>query len=155
MAGYRAATQEDLDELAPKMREADRIEVWCSHGMTPDEILQYSWVVSNEVNAAYNDEDEVIGIFGWSLDERGSCVPWLLASDDLKNYTKQFLKESRVWVRGLMEKFPHGYNYCHAANQQSLKWLRLCGIKDFQRVDGWGYYPSPFVKFSWTRKKEK
>tara|TARA_R110002153_G_scaffold17833_9_gene62089 strand:+ start:7295 stop:7762 length:468 start_codon:yes stop_codon:yes gene_type:complete len=155
MAGYRAATQEDLDELAPKVREADRIEIFCSHGMTPEEGLQYSWLTSKEVNAAYNDEEEVMAIFGWGLDEEGSCVPWLLASDELQNNTKVFVKGSRIWVRGLMEKFSHGYNYTHAANEQSLKWLKMCGIKDFEEVDGWGHIPSPFVKFSWTNKKEK
>ena len=154
MAGTRTATMEDIAALAPKVRKADKIEVWCSHGMTPDEALEYSWYISDEVNAAYNDEDEVMGIFGWSLDDEGCCVPWLLASDDLRNHSVQFFKGGRTWIRGLMERFDSGYNFTHAANKQSLKWLKMSGIKDFERVDDWGYYPSPFIKFSWTRKKE-
>lgn len=155
MAGYRKADFTDLAALAPKMREADRIEVFCSHGMTPDEILEYSWYISDEVNAIYNDEDEVIGIFGKNIDDHGHCIPWLLASDDLKNYSKQFFKESREWIQDLMDTYKHGYNYVHAANKQSIKWLKMSGIKDFEDVAKWGYYPSPFVKFSWTREKEK
>ena len=95
MAGYRAATQEDLDELAPKVREADRVEIFCSHGMTPEEGLQYSWLTSEEVNAGYNDKEEVMAIFGWGLDEKGSCVPWLLASDELQNNARILLKVSK------------------------------------------------------------
>ena len=61
MAGYRAAKQEDISVLAPTMRKADRIELFCSHGMTPDEALEYSWYVSKECNSIYDDEDKVMG----------------------------------------------------------------------------------------------
>ena len=155
MAGYRAAKQEDISVLAPTMRKADRIELFCSHGMTPDEALEYSWYVSKECNSIYDDEDIVMGMFGWSLDDEGSCIPWLLASDELKNHSVQFFKESREWIKDLMDRFEHGYNYTHAANTQSLRWLKMSGIKNFERVDNWGYYPSPFIKFSWITEKEK
>lgn len=154
MAGWREAKREDIYILAPKMRESDKLEVYCSHGMTAEEALEYSWLTSREVNTIYGDDEEVIGMFGWSLDESNFCIPWLLASDELKNHQKQFIKESRKWIGDLMEKFEHGYNFAHGDNTQSLKWLRMAGIKDFECKDGWGFVPSPFVKFSWTREME-
>lgn len=154
VAGFRSAKMEDIDELAPIMKKADCIEVFCSHGMTPEEALEYSYVISEEVNTMQDDEGKVIGMFGYNIDDDGLCVPWMLSSDDLQKYALKFFRQSKEWMKGVQEKYPEGYNYAHAANTQSIKWLQWLGIKDFEYMENWGYYPSPFIKFSWNNKKE-
>lgn len=154
VAGFRSARMEDIDELAPIMKGADRIEVFCSHGMLPEEALEYSYVISQEVNTIHDEEEKVIGMFGYNLDDDGLCVPWMLSSDDLRKIRFKFFRESKVWMDGVRKEHSAGYNYAHAGNTESIKWLKWLGIKDFEYLEKWGYYPSPFVKFSWTDKKE-
>ena len=62
MAHYREATEQDVQELSEKMREADAIEVMASNGLTPLEALTQGFELSESL--AIIHKDELIGMFG-------------------------------------------------------------------------------------------
>lgn len=154
MAYYRAAKREDIEELADHLREEDKLEVFCSHGYGPRQALTYSFETSKECNSIISDDEKVIGMFGIGVTpDNKSAVPWLLASDELSKIAKQFLPESKAWVDRVVEPYDNVFNYVHAANKKSMRWLKWLGFTLDEKAVSYGYHPAPFFKFTMSKEK--
>lgn len=69
----------------------------------------------------------------WGAARRGSIlsgtgVPWVLAMDTLLGVKRDFLRQSRIYVAPMQEKFPLLENFVHADNALAIRWLRWCGF---------------------------
>ena len=154
MAYYRTAKLEDIEELADNLRAEDRLEVFCSHGYGPKQALTYSFGTSKECNSIIDDGERVIGMFGFGVTpDNKSAIPWLLASDELSKIAKQFLPESKAWVDRVVEPYDYVFNYVHASNRKSIKWLKWLGFTLSGNAVIYGYYPAPFYKFTMVKEK--
>ncbi|MDR2946432.1 MAG: hypothetical protein LBV79_06780 [Candidatus Adiutrix sp.] len=117
--------------LAANMREADRREVWASHRDNPYEALSRGLKTSARVWTAIVDERPVMM---WGV-ARSGCVfsrkgrPWMLGTEELKNYWIEFLRQSRSWVARMQEGCELLENYVHGENRLSISWLRWCGFE--------------------------
>ena len=151
---YRKAVIQDIDILAPILREQDKHEVWCSHGVNSREALQMSFLNSTECYSIIEDHLKLVGMFGVVNQGNGVGMPWMLASDDLpkKENVATFLPQGKSWVEGLQKKYQQLYNYAHAENHTSLKWLKWLGFDCNEVVQEWGYHPSTFVRFVWEKE---
>lgn len=146
MAYYREATLEDCTELAPKMREQDKQEVWDSHNLLPLEALQKSLEASTECYSIIDDHDRVVGMFG--LAYQGTAgVPWLLASDGLRKIAKQFIRHNREIVEGWLDRTPLLINYVSAENTTAINWLKWLGFTFIRLVPDFGVEKKPFYEF--------
>lgn len=112
-------------DLAPRMREADRFEVWASDHATPLEALLRAVSRSHELWAVER-QGRCVCLFGVVptnlLMEKGS--PWLLGSDELHAIRIPFLRHSRPLMNRLCETYRVLTNWVHVDNHLSLAWLR-------------------------------
>lgn len=147
MAYYRIAVREDCAILAPKMRKQDAQEVWHSDGMSPLEALEMSYDAAEECNTIIDDDGEVIGIFGVSpAGGKRIGSPFLLASDKLPTVAKEFIPQSKEWIEKIHENYDLLFNYVHADNKISMRWLRWLGFNFIQKLE-YGVNPSHFYEF--------
>ena len=137
----------DAEELAPKLREADLIEVQ-AQGHTALEALMNAFnkeVAKNSevysIIEVEGEEENVIGMFGTcdSPYVEGYGVAWMLASPELEQYNKSFLRYCRTWVNKIHERYDVLYNLVHCKNSQGMRWLQWCGFNiKTQRTFGVG-----------------
>lgn len=148
MAYYRQAERKDIALLHHAVREQDRTEIWHSHGMTPQEGLEFSFDGAVEAHSIISDEGNVIGMFGVGEVSPRIGVPWLLATDELPKVQRQFLPESLKWVERVNDRYDLLFNYVYAGNKVSIRWLKWLGFSFIRKIDDWGVHPAPFIEFA-------
>ena len=151
---YRTSILEDTEILAPHMREQDAREVFLSHGLSPREALRVSYGNSEESFTIIDDDQDVVGMFGYVGDSNCKGVPWLLGSNKLveKKNHRSFLIQSKDYINSLKIKYDLLYNYVHIENSTSLDWLQWLGFSLGQELKNWGLNNGTFIKFSWERR---
>jgi len=145
------ATLEHVAEMAPRMREADRQEVWASFYLTPELALSVSVRTSRHAWAGLID-GRVVCIFGVGgssvLSDVG--VPWLLGTDDLDRNQFAFLRRCRQHVAQMLAGYPVLINFVDDRNKVSQRWLRWLGFT-IMEPEPHGPQGLPFRKFYMVR----
>ena len=147
MAHVRRAISADVLFLADKIRQADLDEIKASDNvgatealMTPFEHRGHrTWSVIG------TEEEYVIGMFGsvpTTYPDYG--VAWLLSSEELFKYKKEFIKQSPQWVDEMGKGYKYLYNYVDCRNEKSIKWLRYLGFNTIEREEQYGKGKMPF-----------
>tara|TARA_B100000768_G_scaffold171382_1_gene178643 strand:+ start:3901 stop:4371 length:471 start_codon:yes stop_codon:yes gene_type:complete len=148
---YRPARFEDCREMAPNMRSQDAKEVMASHGYTPYEALHESYKASHEMHSIIHADGSVVGMFGVS--NAGSyAVPWMLGTDKLLETKRIMLPVARVWVDSILERYPLLFNYVHADNTVSRRWLKSLGFEFIKLEKEYGVGKEPFIQFVRIKK---
>jgi hypothetical protein len=124
------ACPEHIPEIAAKMREADRREIWASHRHTPRKALECSLERSDLAWTCFVDG---VAAFMWGAARQGSLLsakgsPWLLGTDAILKVRKDFLRCCPFFVERMQRRFPRLENYIHAENLLSIRWLKWCGF---------------------------
>ena len=118
--GYvREATESDAIILAPFLREMDCIEITAVSGKNPLEGLLDVFSAPNaKVHSIVQNDGTIMGIFGVTDCAHGSGygVPFLLASNQLEQHSKEFLRHCKKWVKELESEYPCLYNFIHTQN---------------------------------------
>lgn len=127
----RTAREDDLYHIAPRMREADAVEVMASGGYTPLEALLVSHRSSLLRHVAHVDGCPEAA-FGWAPHpmSRFVGVAWFLGTDEVLNHAFPMIREARKYVRMADALFHTQIAAVHAENTQSRKWLRILGFQD-------------------------
>tara|TARA_R100001369_G_scaffold86882_1_gene121808 strand:- start:327 stop:782 length:456 start_codon:yes stop_codon:yes gene_type:complete len=145
MAHYRDSTQEDVFELAAKMRLADIREVKASSGFTPIEALQLGFDSGRPQSIIH--KGEIIGMFGCAhVDDLTGC-PWMLGSDKIPLIKRDLLTQSVDWVKEVQQQYPLLINYVDARNKVAIKWLSHIGFSFVKLVPDFGVERIPFYEF--------
>lgn len=115
--------------IAADMRHADAVEVMASHGYTPIDALMSGWDQSHFATIVTADGIPV-AMFGLTSVNRlsGIGVPWLLSSEVAMQYKREFLLQSPPVVEQMLNICPKLYNYVHAENKVSIRWLKWLGF---------------------------
>ncbi len=121
--------------LAPRLRKPDVVEV-TAMGSTPFKALMQSFELPNaEVytileTKSETQESKVIAMFGVadSVEVPEYGVPWMLASSDLEDYSRPFLRYCKDWIDKLQDKYDVLYNMVHCQNAQGMRWLQWSGF---------------------------
>ena len=121
--------------LAPRLRKPDVVEV-TAMGSTPFKALMQSFELPNaEVytileTKSETQESKVIAMFGVadSVEVPEYGVPWMLASRDLEDYSRPFLRYCKDWITKIENKYDVLYNMVHCKNAQGMRWLQWCGF---------------------------
>lgn len=111
------------------MRQADVDEVWASHHHSPIEALMKSWKISDRsVIVTVNDEPCVmIGLVIHDI-LSGTGSPWLLGTETALKYKRHFLTQVPDAIDEMLTICPKLFNYVHAENKVSIKWLKWIGF---------------------------
>lgn len=128
---YTHAVTADLDELAVKMRQADKDELWAAGGGDVRECLgeAVSWSISPTAARAEAD-GSLLCVYGLvpasPLGDVG--IPWLLGTDVLFDHAFTLTKGTRAWIELVRRSYPRLFNFVDARNTLSIDWLRLVGF---------------------------
>ena len=149
MGYYRLAKFGDCKVLAPNLRQADKDEVWASHGQKPLQALKISFLLSEECNTIIGDNEDIIGMFGVTRHGKKIGIPWLLMSEEIykPSHVKQFIPQSIEWVKKVQERYDILVNYVAQDNTKAIRWLRLLGFTFISLEPNYGVNPKPFYEF--------
>ncbi len=117
------------DALTLVLRRADREEVEALSGRNPREVLVESVERSSSAWAGLAD-GELVCLFGVvPLTLSGvTGIPWLLGSPAVCDYSRQFLRRNKAFVRAMLQEYPVLKNVVDARNTVSIRWLRWLGF---------------------------
>lgn len=118
------ATKEHSKELTECMREMDKLECIC-FGVEPDKAVVSSMNNSDMSFTVMTKDNKVMAMFG--AGEGDEPFIWMLGTDQVERYAKDFLRHCRKWVWSLAEHYGSVSNWIHADNLVCIKWLRWCG----------------------------
>jgi hypothetical protein len=118
------ATRDHVLELSETIRSADRDELWALARRTPYEALSNTVMVSRDPMAGLVD-GKVCVMWGVGLITlvSDSACPWLLATDDLPNHARPFLRASKKYVAEMKRDFKVLKNFVDARNTEAMRWL--------------------------------
>lgn len=130
MVEFRAVAPMPISYVADHMREADVVEVMASGGFTPYEALDISIAKSQFAAVAWVD-DEPCAVYGLIVQDAlsGVGVPWMLATENALKHRREFLKQSPGIITQMLNICPTLYNYVHAENTTSIRWLKWLGFE--------------------------
>jgi hypothetical protein len=141
------ATLEHARYVAANLREADREEVMASTGWSPERALAESLSSSSNAWTGLADDAPVciFGVAGETLLSR-TGFPWMLGTDGVATYQRQFLRRNRPLVQIMLSMFPYLVNYVDQRNTVAIRWLKWLGFK-MGEPEPYGVQGLPFLRF--------
>lgn len=144
---YVKPNEELVQYIADNMRHADAVECYEMSGLSPREALDkgiesssyVSVVIVNKVPCA------IVGLTIISA-VTGLGVPWLLATHDAVKNKRVFINNCKQGVDDMLKICPNLFNYVHAENKLSVKWLRWMGFT-IEESQPMGHNGAMFHKF--------
>lgn len=152
MSWVRLAVEGDITQIAPKLRQADKQEVWASGGYSPEEALRVSYRAS-EPCYAFVGPKGLQALFGVAPTVLGNSsggtigAIWLLGTDAIDTNPITFLRWSRNFLPFLIQPYDMVCNLVHAKNTLHIKWLRWLGFSVIRQVEH-GPEHEPFYEFA-------
>lgn len=124
----RASVVQDIWELKGRLRQADLEELKCLQ-IGPEEALITGYHESDLCRTITVD-DVPAAMFGVVAqdDRHERAIVWLLGSDDILTIRRQFLRESRQWLKVISRGYDRLYNVVHKDNSVHLRWLQWLGF---------------------------
>ncbi len=117
------------DALTLSLRRADRDEVEALTGRDARAVLVESVEKSASAWAGLAD-GKLVCLFGVvPMTLTGvTGIPWLLGSDQVAAYSREFLRRNKGYVQTMLKDFPVLTNVVDARNTVSIRWLRWLGF---------------------------
>ena len=148
MIDVRLSIVSDCHSIAPRMREADCIEVQ-AQGYTPFQALFDSYIYSTEkYTCLVNNIPEVM--FGCSQlkDTPNVAGIWLLGTDAITEHGVRFLRESNKYLKLISKPYDMTFNYVHVDNKVHIRWLQWMKFTFLREVKGHGVNGENFYEFA-------
>ena len=147
--GYkvRKTIRNDCLVLSKKMRQTDRNEIWSSGRFKPLEALMEGYNLSKDNCYTLLLDMDIVGIFGVNRVDNKSGVVWLMGSDNLTKYKKEFYKISKEYLELFLKEFKTVFNYVDERNKTTTKWLKKLGFSFIGREPEFGVDKIPFILF--------
>jgi hypothetical protein len=122
-------TKELIEALAADMRQADVDEIWASNHHTPIEALTNGLAISDRCAVVTVDGEPCV-MLGLVIRDilSGSGVPWLLGTEAALKHKRKFLTQVPAVIDEMLNICPRLFNYVHADNKVSIKWLKRVGF---------------------------
>lgn len=151
IAKIRRAVPEDVFDLAPRVREVDREEIFAGWGIDPETGLRVSVALSSHAWAGEIDGQLacLFGVAPYSI-LTGEGLPWFVASDEIENNQMLFLRRCGPVVKRMAAIYPHLSNWVDARNTTAINWLEWLGFA-LDDPQPWGYLQLPFHRFEMKR----
>jgi|21_taG_2_1085346.scaffolds.fasta_scaffold18160_3 hypothetical protein len=133
------ASVEDVDYLAPRLREQDLAEVHSSQ--TPHNALMVGLVSGQSYTLLVDDEP--VGIFGSCEVDEGLLSIWLVGSDSILKIKRDLLTYGKLFANTLIGNYKYGSNAVWEENVVSRRWLKYLGAEfdEAVQIDGKNFLP--------------
>ena len=132
----------DAWDLAPFLRQADRLEVHLGCGKRPLQVL-VDGIENSEQSYTLVAEDRVRAIFGVARQTDTFGVVWLLGSDWLSEHPRVVLEGARKFLPILAEGFESVGNLIHNKQTMYLRFLEKLGFEFREHPE----FPKEFLLF--------
>jgi len=140
------ATEDDVVQMAPRLRQADKDEVWASGGYLPEDALRASYS-SSQPCFAFRGPSGPQALFGIAPISGNVGAIWLLGTDAIDTNPITFLRWSRRFLPFLIQPYDMVCNLVYAGNTVHIKWLRWLGFVFLREVKH-GPEHLPFYEFA-------
>lgn len=145
----RPSVLEDARLLAPRLRQADLAEIQAHSGSDPRLVLERGIRTSKPAMTVMHDgvPAMIFGVVpcGGLLDEAGvhdwpESQPmvdgsiWLLGSDAISIFSRQFLRHSRTWTTEVSSSYSCVGNIVDMRNYVHVRWLKWLGFTFMDRI---------------------
>jgi hypothetical protein len=114
--------------LAPCLRQADREELRVGSGETPTAALTRGLATSSECWSVLAPEG-VVAIFGVCPIQEDAAAVWLLGSDLITAYYREFARRSIGIMGDIRHQYGLLFNFVHPENTVHLRWLQWLGAE--------------------------
>lgn len=114
--------------VAERMREADRLEVLASDGLSPKDAILASWRVSDFTRTLLLN-GEPAAVFGARLLADGTAQPWALTSDVVDRNRKAFWRASKHVTSALLDRYHTLVQCVDARHARALRWVARLGFE--------------------------
>jgi hypothetical protein len=125
----RQPTQKDIDHISQNARREDIEELDALDGTNvADALASTPYLFEN--SQVWEVEGKPICIFGVNPLEQFNSVGviWLLATEDFQKYARLFAVKCKNVTNQMIENYDYVFNYVHAENEVSIKWLQWLGF---------------------------
>lgn len=136
--------------LAPRLRESDLRELRAVTAEHPLAVLTESILITSMPFTFLRDGVPHVIAGAAPFNERVGSA-WLLASDDIYKWPKQFMRLSHQLVEINHVEFDVLTNFIDERNVASHRWLTSLGFEWGRRVPHYGIERRPFIQFTSTR----
>ena len=149
---YVKPTKQLIEVLASDMRQADADEVWASNNHAPLKSLMNSWGLSDYTAIAVVNNEPCV-MFGLVKCDilSGKGVLWMLGTNNSLKYRRKFLINTPPVIDEMLSICPYLFNYVHAKNEVSIKWLKWLGFRVEKQSKPYGAFGFPFRRFEMRR----
>jgi hypothetical protein len=143
------ATADHMAEIAVTARQQDKDEAFLQAGLPLEQCLDYSYIQSAWVNAAYW-EGKLAAVWGVQTTDRQKAEgsPWMVATDAMYQAPKAFMNLSAEIRRDIREGYLYLENHICAANVAAVRWLRWMHFTIHPAVP-YGLRGELFHRFDW------
>ena len=149
--GYvRAYEPGDEQYIAACLRKADRQELSALSDRDPVEVLREGGMISRLCVTIIGNSGLGAGMCGVVDEGNGVGKIWMLGTAELvsRPMQKQFLRESKLYLRGLERIYRLIHNTIDERNTVHIRWLRFMGFTFIQRIPEHGIRRLPFWEFT-------
>ncbi len=141
------ATMAHVEQIAPRMREADKAEIWAASHAEPYHALKTGLEQSPLCWSGLVDGAPVcmFGVAPLTL-LGGTGIVWMLGTDDVQEHARAFLRRNKSFIAQMMGRFYRLENWVDARNTLSIRWLRWLGFV-IEEAKPYGLERWPFHHF--------
>lgn len=134
--------------MAPRVREADKREIWASGGIGVEAALRISVERSTHAWTAFVDGDPAC-MWGCgpatAMSEDGTA--WMVGGPEVERFPFRFLRENRKFLAEMLGVYPVLRNHVDARNVVAIRWLEWLGA-EFEEPAPFGFARLPFRAFT-------
>lgn len=141
---------DEAEEIAKIVRPEDIAEITEALGIEMAHGLKLCFGGSCKASKIVVD-GKIVAVFGDSVHDRDTGVPWLISTVHVTSRARQFLKVCKPEVAEMLRRHRRLVNYVDARNTQAIRWLKWLG---FQFGDPVPYGPKGFPFFPFQLNRE-
>lgn len=145
----RLSRGNDPREMAPRLRTEDIAEVVAASGQKPVDALIAGYELSKPaMTVEYRGRPAAMfGIVPSQLEFPRLGNVWLLGTNDINLFSREFLRQSRFWLTTITQGFDIVGNVVDERNLDHARWLKWLGFKFIARHEHFGHLGLPFLEF--------
>lgn len=153
---YRISEPQDVELLAPNLRDGDVEELKVSTGHTPLEALETGLHISDLVWTLFSNGVPVcMGGVAPFPQASSIGISWMLASDGLLKSAVALQWYMPEWLEQMHSLYPCLGNWVDARNETSIRWLERLGFTRVGTCEEYGVGRMPFHWYMHTSESGK
>lgn len=140
-------TRKHIDDILPKVREADCVEFARSCGLPLRAALHLGFSEKNVTYTGFlNGEVVVIAGIAPKSGDATVGIPWMVTTEKLADAGLTFLRQVKPIFEKMAQDYDRLVNYVDAENTEAIRWIKWLGFTILD-VEPFGVGGYPFHRF--------